>query len=309
MLDFDGSRKARRREAAISLAVLLCAFALFLLPTAYQTSIRQAIRGTILRPFLSAQAVLAVRRASSLDVTVLRAQRDSLIAVVSAQATLAEENRRLRELQGLRARGGAAFVTAEVLRLGVGPAESTFMLNVGTADGVQVNSPVVAPEGLLGIVVEATEHTAQAKDWTHKDFKASAMTSDGKAYGMVESRRGRSREEDLLALVNAGFHTDIQPGALVVTTGRGNVIPRGIPLGVILGIEEADTGWRKNYLLQPAVRPEAVTHVLVGIGPPHNDLSQFWHNTPSDSALRAAGRTPVRTAPRADRLTTTTGQL
>jgi cell shape-determining protein MreC len=284
VLDFDGSRKSRRRELAIFAGVLLLALSLRFLPSAYQTSIRQGIRATLLRPFLSAQSVLAERRASRVDVTVLRAQRDSLIAVVSAQSTLAEENRRLREMQGLSARGGRAFVPAEVLRLGVRPAESAFMLNVGTADGVLVNSPVVAPEGLVGIVVEVAEHTALAMDWSHPDFRASAMTADGQAYGMVQARQGRFREEDLLALTGAPFHTDIQPGAPLVTTGRGQIIPRGIPLGLVIGIEEADTGWRKSYLVKPTVRPEAVTHVLVGIGPPGTDLSQFWHGTSPDTA-------------------------
>jgi rod shape-determining protein MreC len=287
VLDFDGSRKARRRELVWSAGVLVLALIILGLPDTYKRSIRQALRGTVLRPFLVTQSVLANRRASTLDVTQLRAQRDSLIAVVSAQATLAEENRRLRELQSLSARGGGSFVTAEVLRLGVGPAESTFMLNVGSANGVRLNSPVVAPEGLLGLVMEVSEHTSLAMDWTHPQFRASAMTADGQAYGMVQVYPGRSREEDLLRLGGAPFHTDITPGVGVVTTGRGQIIPRGIPLGIVIGIEEADTGWRKSYLLRPLVRPEAVTHVLVGIAAPGTDLSQFWHSTPSDSALHA----------------------
>ena len=32
-------------------------------------------------------------------------------------------------------------------------------------------------------------------DWTNPDFRASAMTADGRAYGIVEPRRGRFREE------------------------------------------------------------------------------------------------------------------
>ncbi|MGH7470470.1 MAG: rod shape-determining protein MreC [Longimicrobiales bacterium] len=223
--------------------------------------------------------------------TVLRAQRDSLVAVVSAQATLAEENRRLREMQGLSTRGGRTFVPAEVLRLGIGTAESTFMLNVGAREGVRVNSPVVAPEGLVGIVVEVSERSALAMDWSHPDFRASAMTADGQANGMVQARKGRFREEDLLALTGAPFHTDIQPGAPLLTTGRGQIIPRGIPLGTVIGIEEADTGWRKSYLVKPSIRPEAVTHVLVGISPPGSDLSRVWLGTLPDSGA-AAERTP-----------------
>jgi rod shape-determining protein MreC len=277
MLDFDGSKKARRRDAAFAGGLAVVALILFLLPVAYQRPIQHLVRDTVLKPFLLAQTTIATRRASSVDVNELRAQRDSFGALVAADATLAEENYRLRSLLGLRGRAGARFIPAEVLRLGISGTESTFMLNVGSAHGVRAGSPVLAPEGLIGVVLDVQKNMAQAMDWTHPDFRASAMTADGQAYGIVEPRRGRHREEDLLALTGAPFHTDLQPGTPIVTSGRGQVYPRGIPLGIVLGIEEADTGWRKSYLLRAAVRPESVIHVLVGVGEEGNpDVSRLW---------------------------------
>jgi rod shape-determining protein MreC len=308
VLDFDGSRRARQREAAISLGIFLLSLVIFALPDSYQTPLRQFMRNTILRPFVQAQASLASRRARSMDVGEIRAQRDSLIAVTSALATLAEENRRLRELQNLRTRSGPAFIPAEVLTLGVTTGESQFMLNVGRAEGVQVNSPVIAPEGLLGIITDVDEHTSLGRDWTHEDFRASAMTVDGDAQGIVEVRRGRFREEDMMALNGAPFHIDIPQGKLIVTTGKGGKIPRGIPLGVVIGIEEADTGWRKSYLLRPAVRPEVATTVLVATTDQSgSDLSQLWHVTPAKPPAAPPDSAPrPRRTPRRD--TTTTPQ-
>lgn len=321
MLDFDGTRKARRRDAAMAGGFALLALILFLLPAAYQRPIQHALRDSALRPFLLAQATLANKRATSVDVNDLRAQRDSFAALIAAEATLAEENSRLRTLLGLKQRAGAAFIPAEVLKLGVAGAESTFMLSVGRNQGVVVGAPVLAPEGLIGVVADVQDNTAQAMDWTHPDFRASAMTVDGQAYGIVEPRRGRYREEDLLALTGAPFHTDLQPGTPIVTSGRGQVYPRGIPLGVILGIEDADTGWRKSYLITPAVRPEAVVHVLVGLKTKDNaDLSKLWNTAlpPVQTApdtIRAGSR-PVRrdtaarpvTPPPPAPVTTTTGE-
>lgn len=286
MLDFDGTRKARRRDLAIAGGVIFLGLILFLLPAAYQRPLQHGIRNTALRPFLTAQATIANRRSTSVDVNDLRAQRDSLAALVAAEATLAEENARLRGLLGLRARAGAAFIPAEVLRIGVEGAGSTFMLNVGSEHGVKVGSPIIAPEGLIGVVTDIQGRTAQAMDWTHPDFRASAMTADGRAYGIVEARRGRYREEDVLALTGAPFHSDLGPGTLIVTSGRGRVYPRGIPIGYVLGIEEADTGWRKSYMIRPAVRPEAVIHVLVGISR-DEDISRLWNTAvPPDTAAQ-----------------------
>lgn len=276
---FESSHRGRWRNTWIAAAFLVLALFLYFMPQDYQAPIRQALRGTVLQPFIWSQSALVSRGSHTVDVGELRAERDSLLAVVAAQASLSEENARLRQLMGLRARVSEAFLPAELVRIGTRGGESTFLLSVGQEDGIEVGSPVVASAGLLGVVWEVGRRSAQAIDWTNSDFRASAMTADGDAYGIVEARRGRYREEDQLALVGAPFHVDVRPGTRVVTSGRGGVYPRGILLGTVIGVEEADTGWRKSYLLRPAVRPEEVTHVLVGIQSEtrREDLSPLWN--------------------------------
>jgi rod shape-determining protein MreC len=281
VLDFDGTRRTRRRDALLSGAILLVAFILLALPGEYQEPIRGATRSTVLRPFLGLQSQIADRRGGVEDVATLRAQRDSLAALVAAQAGLSDENRQLRASLNLAARLGDRYMAANVLRAALTSAESTFVIDLGRADGVYVGSPVLTADGLLGVIWEVDERAAQGIDWTHPDFRVSAMTADGHAYGMIEPRRapGRRREEDLLALTGSPFQVDVRPGRRVVSSGRGGVFPRGVMLGTVIGIEEADTGWRKSYLVRPAVRPGRVAHVLVGVREGLHDLSEVWQVT------------------------------
>ncbi|MDX1674109.1 MAG: rod shape-determining protein MreC [Longimicrobiales bacterium] len=272
---FEDPRKARWRNVGLAAAFLVAALFLYFLPQNYQTPIRRAIRGTVLTPFIWVQGEVVSQTARAEAMRRLRAERDSLLAVASAQASLGEENRQLRELLGLRDRVVGSFVPAELVRVGTPGGESSFLLDVGREDGVAVGSPVIASGGLLGVVWEVGATSSQAIDWTHPDFRASAMTADGQASGIVESRRGRYREEDRLALVGAPFHTDVAPGTRVVTSGRGGLYPRGILLGTVAGVEEAEPGWRKTYLVRPAIRPEGVTHVLVGT-PGDASLAPLW---------------------------------
>jgi rod shape-determining protein MreC len=292
VLDFDGTRRTRRRDAIIAGAILLVALVLLLLPRQYQAPVRHAVRTTVLRPFLGAQSQVAHRRDRFGDVTALRAQRDSLAAVVAAQASLSEENRQLRSALSLQPRLADGFVTANVLSPGLRSAESTFLVDVGSEHGVRVGSPVITADGVLGVVWDVGARSSQAIDWTHPDFRVSAMTADGEAYGLVEPRRGRYREEDMLALTGSPFQVDVRPGRRVVTSGRGGLWPRGIPVGMVLGIEESDTGWRKSYLLRPAVRPEAARHVLVGTAEGRaGDLGDVWHvSAPPDPLLADTAR-------------------
>ncbi len=261
---FEDPRRARWRNIGLAAVFFVVALFLYFLPQNYQTPIRRVIRGTVLTPFIWAQGEMRSQSARSSAMREIRAQRDSLLAVVAAQASLAEENRQLRELLGLRNRAPRSFVPAELVRVGTPGGESSFLLDVGREDGVAVGSPVIAAGGLLGVVSEVGATSSQAIDWTHPDFRASAMTADGEAYGIVQSRRGLYRELDRMALVGAPFHSDVEPGTRVVTSGRGGIYPRGLLLGTVVGVEEAEPGWRKTYIVRPAVRPESVTHVLVG---------------------------------------------
>lgn len=255
----------------------------------WNAPIRGALRSTILRPFFALQEGMAGLRGERGDFGAVRVQRDSLLAVTAAQAVLAEENERLRALLDLGPRVGPSFRATERLALGTGAAESTFMVGLGSRDGVQPGSPVLTAEGLLGVVLEVEVGRAQAVDWTRQEFRVSVMTADGQVYGMAEPYRGAFREADLLVMTGAPFHSDVQPGQLIVTSGRGMLFPRGIPVGTVVGIHDADTGWRKSYLIQPAVRPAAASQVLVAVAPSGVlDLTGAWQpGSPSSPAATA----------------------
>lgn len=284
---FEDPRKARWRNTGLAAVFVVAAFFLYLLPLNQQTPIRRAIRGSVLMPFIWAQTELVSQTARSTSLRQLRVERDSLLAVVAAQASLGEENRRLRELLGLRNRAPASFVPAEVVRVGTAGGESSFLLDVGSEDGVVRGSPVIASGGLLGVVWEVGTTTSHAIDWSHRDFRVSAMTPDGQAYGMVESSRGRYRELDHLILVGAPFHSEVAEGTRVVTSGRGDLYPRGIVVGTVVKVvevEDEDIGWRKSYEVRPAVRPQGATLVLVGT-PGDDDVAALLGEIPVEGRV------------------------
>ena len=313
---------ARRQLVAVGF-FLLVALALNFLAPAQQQLVASGLRATVLRPFVMTQDALAEARLKATESTILQARLDSLVAATTARTNLREENRRLRGLLSLRARIPLAYRAASLIRPGTSGSESMFLLDEGSASGVRVQAPVITREGLVGMVREVRDGTSIGMDWTHPDFRASAMTLDGTTYGIVESVRGDFREEDRLMLNGTAFHTDLAPGTVVVTSGLGGVLPRGIPVGRVESLAEADAGWRKSYWLEPFVEPGSVTHVLVALdggvapsgpgpvtgsdsaaagdsipGPVAGDLSYLW---PEDS-IGTAEELRGRAAHRADSL-------
>lgn len=254
-----------RSELRSTLVVLLGALALLSFPPSYQDGIASAIRGTLLRPFLAIQEGLVSARNRAVEADVLQARIDSLTAVAVAGTTLGEENRRLRGLLELSGRLGPDWRAVQILRPGTPDSESMLIVDRGEAAGIRGRAPLITREGLVGVVRSASRDQAVGMDWSHPDFRASAMTVDGLQYGLVRSSRGLFAGESRLLLDGLPYHAALDSGTVVVTSGLGGVFPRGIPIGRVLETADAASEWRRSYWLEPFVEVGSVTLALVGL--------------------------------------------
>ncbi len=261
----DPEEQRARRQGALALVFFGLALVTVYLPAEQQRQVAATLRASVLRPFIATQSALARARLLTSETGRLQREVDSLVSAITNRSALAEENRRLRALLDLSRKVGRTYRAASVLRPGTAGSESMFLVDVGRRDGVRPGAPVIMEEGLVGVIRDAGEHTSIGMDWTHPDFRASAMSLDGEAYGIVEPRRGDFREVDRLQLSGAPYHSPLDTGSMLVTSGRGGVYPRGIPIGTVEGLADAEGGWRKSYWIRPAVRVGTVTHVLVEV--------------------------------------------
>lgn len=254
-----------RRDLTVAGVFFVLAVVILYLPEGTQGQLAAGFRATVLRPFLFTQEVLARARHRAEDAGQLQLRLDSLAAVVTIQAPLVEENRRLHELLELKEAAPPSFLPASVIRPGTPGSESMFLLDVGSDQGVKVGDPVIMREGrvgLVGKVQQVRRSSAIGLDWSHPDFRASAVTADGSVYGLVQPLRGLFREEDGLLLDGTPFYERLEVGTTIVTSGLGGIFPRGIPIATVEEEEEAEI-WRRSYRLRPLVQTGSVTHVLV----------------------------------------------
>jgi rod shape-determining protein MreC len=234
------------------------------------------------------QETLAQARIRATQIGDLQAEVDSLTAVVVTHGALADENESLRRLLGLAERASPEYLRATLVRPG---GESVFLVDKGREDGVEPYAPVVSARGLVGVIREVRARSAVGMDWTHPDFRAGAMLEDGSAYGMVENRRGESREADRLVLTGTPYYENLVDGLRVLTSGLG-ALPRGIPIGTIDGTAEEQGTWLKSYWLRPSVQPASVTHVLVAGSGASGDVSDMW-SSDELGGLLATPRDPL----------------
>lgn len=261
------SRTGTRTDLALLGVALAVAAAALILPTAVRGRIQGSLRSTVVAPLVSAQAWAARGREAIGDHGRLVGSVDSLALGVQAAAPLRAENERLRSLLGLGQRLEWGFVATELIHPPRGGDEHTVLLAAGSAAGVRPFSPLVVPEGLVGMVTTVDASSSTAILWTHPDFRASATTPDGLAFGIVAAHLGSGADRFLLEMRGVPFRSELKPGTLIVSSGLGNVFPRGIPIGVVLRETKTIEGWARTYLIRPIVSPDAASAAMVLLPP------------------------------------------
>ena len=283
MAGLSGSgNEGSRSQLLGAVGVVLLSLVTVYLPSAPQQAIAHVVRQSVLRPFTELHGFLAGMRARARDFDILRAQMDSAMGFVAAHATLAEENRQLREILLLGQRSSVDYLPTTIMRTGTSGTGSVFRVAAGTGQGVAPFNAVVTDLGLLGQVQQVQTDYALAIDWSHPEFRVSAMTSDGENHGIIEPVRGRFREQDRLVLSGVDFLAELEPGTEVLTSGRGGAFPRGVRIGWVAGVAETLAGWSRSYFVTPAVYPGAVTYAAITLPVAADSVDSVTPEAPAD---------------------------
>jgi rod shape-determining protein MreC len=261
------ARAVRSSNSRVDLIVLATAALLALVARGLPPNLRDPIASSMRRTFLAPLVMLQERAEASRRSLLLdnerTAIRDSVALRAMTVSALESENDRLRQLIGLGARIKWGFIPAEAIH-GRGVRDVTTMtLTAGSNAGVRRLSPVVSPEGVVGMVTNVDPTMSEAMIWTHPDFRVSAMSEDGSAFGIVQAHAASATTGYLMEMRGIPFRSQLKPGQLIVSSGLGGVWPRGIPVGTVLSEISTAEGWARTYLLKPVVSPADVGAVMI----------------------------------------------
>src|SRR5881397_774020 len=263
-------RYASRADTLVFIGCVLLSVAAMSLPDRVRDPFTRAVRQWVLAPLLALQQQTDLLSASLERYDAVVAQRDSAALAATFVPELRSENTRLRGLLGLGARLASGYVPAEVLHAAEPTSPLTFVVAAGRKQGVKPLSAVVS-------TVDA--QTSVVVSWAHPEFRASAMAADGSIYGIVAPHGSEGPRTWLLELQGVAYSQLVPEGTLILTSGLGGVLPRGIPIGTVVGVAGEAAGWERTYVIRPAVHPAAVTHVMILTGPPlRSDLRSLFES-------------------------------
>lgn len=191
------------------------------------------------------------------EVQRLRALEQSAVLYEARVADLVDQVDRLRSLQNLPPIGGRTYVDALVI--GYFPHEHRITLNVGERDGVLANHAVVTGEGLLAIVQTVEPDRCQARLLSSPQVRVGGVVlGENLVEGLVV---GDGPDILLMEVSDRAMNASINDE--VVTSGYSEFIPRGIPIGRVVQIEESQEFGLRRVRIFPHVRARGMREVRV----------------------------------------------
>ena len=176
---------------------------------------------------------------------------------------VAQENIELRALLSFREKNpGFQFVGGEVKVPVIGRDPSNFLryliIDAGQAQGVEKGMPVVVPRGLVGRVQSVGSNWAKVLIITDPRSSVSALIQSSRATGQVQGLVSGD-----MAMKYISQEKVVNEGEIVLTSGLGGNLPKGLVIGQIIDIKQRDSDLFQQAIVHPTVDFDNLEKVLV----------------------------------------------
>jgi rod shape-determining protein MreC len=165
---------------------------------------------------------------------------------------------RLEALLELRRQVALPVIGARVIAYDPSTWSRSALIDQGKAQGVKPGMPVLAPEGLVGRVVETYPQYAKVMLIVDRKSGADAMVQRTRVRGILQGRGGNRCSLDFVPK-----SADVQVGDLVLSSGLGGIFPKGLVFGTVTEANKKNPGIFQEIEVTPAVDLSTLEEVLV----------------------------------------------
>ena len=141
-------------------------------------------------------------------------------------AAMEEENRRLRELVNAGSRIKGRHLTAAVTVNSGGPYVRSLTVRAGSVDGLRRGMAVINADGYIGRIVEVGRRTSRVLPVTDLNSRIPVHLAKTGLRALLAGTNGRR-----MRLYYVPSNVSVSVGTLIVTSGLGEVLPPGLPIG------------------------------------------------------------------------------
>lgn len=200
--------------------------------------------------------VRSIRQVPSLREDKARLEKE----VVSLQQSLLEKESVERENETLRKEAGVTGITKEeekvlahVLLRGPDLLDRTFVIDVGSANGVKEGQAAVVEGALVGKVISVREHSAVVRSILSRESRVQAWISENQELGLLEA------DGNQLTLSNITQGIEVKENSIIETSGLGQglgitgTLPKGILIGTIAETKSKKSDVSQSFVVRPSL--------------------------------------------------------
>ena len=170
------------------------------------------------------------------------------------------ENRRLRRLLGLKEESPQYdMLLARVIGRHPDRWFHTVTIDRGARDGLKKGMPVINYQGLVGRVQMVSERSAQVLLLVDRQASVGALIQETRLSGVVKGTGHPGR----LMMVHLPYDAPVASHQVVVTSGLGEGVPPGLPVGYVVQTVPEATGLMQRAEVCPFVDFYRLEEVMV----------------------------------------------
>ena len=193
-----------------------------------------------------------VTSANSLSGTLLEWSSgvDQFFSLRKENARLVQENTQLREMlyelsdsqyvDQQRTLSSAGIVAARVVDNTIRKDDNYVTINKGSRDGLAPGMGVYSDEGVVGVVMVTGKRYSVVLPVLNGNSSISCKKKGTDSFGFLEWAGG---DPYVAQLKDMPYHSAVEIGDTIVTTGFSSVFPENVPVGTVAGVERSKNGY------------------------------------------------------------------
>ncbi len=260
--------------------VVACVVALLIGIMIYQAasggfaSFPEAVVGTFVTPIVKASASISDSVAGFFNSIVnakdieeenkeLRSELAQAYKNLSDYEKAKKENEQLKKVLGIKEKNpDYEMEAATVIGRDSASAFGKFTVNKGSLNGIELNSPVITEDGLVGVITEVGPTYSVVTTILDPDINVGIYNSRTQETGVISGSadlvgNGRTKLKMLPR------DTALLSGDIIETSGIGGVFPSGILIGTVKSIGAENSGVSMYAEIEPIVDVTSVSDVVI----------------------------------------------
>ncbi|MHB8338267.1 MAG: rod shape-determining protein MreC [Ignavibacteriaceae bacterium] len=167
------------------------------------------------------------------------------------------ENSELKDLLGIKDTLHYPILPANVVSKSLSRSQGTFTLNVGRRDSVRPGMPVINEFGLVGIVYSTSSNYSIVRTLENLDLSLTVKDERSRVDGVMKWNGAN------LVIINVPKTFDVEPGDRIITSDLSSIVAMPVPIGVVVGLNNVETGIFNEVKLKPFVDFVTTENVFV----------------------------------------------